>query len=139
MKTTVWILGDQLNPRISALAGLDVDQCTVLMIESFPRARRLPFHKQKLTFVWSAMRHFAQELREFGYTVDYYQAQSSLKSALEAHIREYEPSRLRIMETAEYGRSRRLARWIARATSSLPTPLSPVMSTGLLLSATAST
>jgi deoxyribodipyrimidine photolyase-related protein len=55
------------------------------------------------------MRHFADELRELGYTVDYYAAQPGLKPALEAHLGKFHPRFLRLMETAEYGRSARLA------------------------------
>ncbi len=109
-KTSVWILGDQLNPRISALQGLSSSECVVFMVESLAVARRRPYHKQKLALVWSAMRHFALELRELGYTVDYYEAQPSAKSALEAHIDKHRPARMRLMETAEYDRSSRLAR-----------------------------
>jgi deoxyribodipyrimidine photolyase-related protein len=108
-KTTVWILGDQLNPGISSLAEIDQSECVVLMIESLARARQRPYHKQKLVFIWSAMRHFAQELRELGYQVDYYEAQPDLKMGLDAHLKKYRPSRLRLMETAEHGRSARLA------------------------------
>ena len=63
-ETTVWVLGDQLSLRISAFEGLSPSECVVLMVESLARARRLPYHKQKLTLVWSSMRHFAQELIE---------------------------------------------------------------------------
>jgi deoxyribodipyrimidine photolyase-related protein len=72
-------------------------------------ARRRPYHKQKLALVWSAMRHFAQELRELGYEVDYYPAQPYFKPALKAHMAKHQPTHVRLMETAEYGRSARLA------------------------------
>ncbi len=108
-KITVWILGDQLTPDISSLADLDPAACDILMIESLSRARALPYHKQKLTFIWSAMRHFAEELRELGYTVDYYEAQPTLKAALDEHLDKHQPAQFRLMETAEYGRAARLA------------------------------
>jgi len=108
-KTTVWILGDQLNPSISALKGLPTSECAILMVESLARARRLPYHKQKLALIWSAMRHFAQELRELGYSVDYYEAQPHATTALDAHIGKYQPTRIRLMETAEHSRSAQLA------------------------------
>jgi deoxyribodipyrimidine photolyase-related protein len=34
-------------------------------------AEHVPHHRTKLVFLFSAMRHFAQELREMGWTVDY--------------------------------------------------------------------
>ena len=106
---TIWILGDQLNPRISALEDVKPSEGVVLMVESLAIAHRRPYNKQKLALVWSAMRHFAQELRELGYEVDYYAAQPHLKPALEAHVAKYRPTHMRLMETAEYARSERLA------------------------------
>ena len=84
------------------------------MIESLARARQRPYHKQKLVFIWSAMRHFAQELRELGYQVDYYEAQPNLKVGLGAHFKKYRSSQLRLMKTAEFGRSERLADLVER-------------------------
>ena len=109
MTTTVWILGDQLTPRLSSLAGLTPDNCVILMVESLNRARQRPYHKQKLTLLWSAMRHFAAELRQLGYTVDYYPAQPKFSPALATHLTHYQPTRLRVMETAEHGGAARLA------------------------------
>lgn len=103
--TTVWVIGDQLTPKISSVSGLKPDECVVLMVESTQHARRLLFHKQKLILIWSAMRHFAEELERLGYTVDYYQSAPNFRQALSKHIQLYEPSRIRIMETAEYGLS----------------------------------
>jgi len=107
-KTTVWILGDQLSLRISSLKELQPSDCVILMIESIEHCRRLPFHKQKLVLVWSAMRHFAEELRELGYEVDYYQAASSFGGALRKHIEQHGVQRLRMMESAEFGVTDRL-------------------------------
>ena len=106
---TIWILGDQLRTDHGALANLAPSECVVFMVESLQRARALPYHKQKLALVWSAMRHFAEELRAAGYTVDYHAAQPDARTALEAHLAAYQSQRLRLMETAEHGRSWRLA------------------------------
>jgi deoxyribodipyrimidine photolyase-related protein len=114
MKTTVWILGDQLSPHVSAFDGLEPSDCTVLMIESLSRARWMPYHKQKLVLVWAAMRHFAEELHNLGYSVDYHTAQQDLMSPLAAHIQRHRPARIRLMETAEVGRSARLA-WLVQS------------------------
>jgi deoxyribodipyrimidine photolyase-related protein len=108
-RVTVWVPGDQLNPRISSLAGVDPEDCTVLMIESVRRARLLAFHKQKIAFVWSAMRHFAAELRSLGYQVDYFEECENYRTAVARHLRKRQPEKVRIMETAEYGGSDRLA------------------------------
>ena len=43
----------------------------VLMMEVVEEATYVKHHKQKLTLIFSAMRHFAEELRRDGFTVDY--------------------------------------------------------------------
>ncbi len=106
---SVWVLGDQLCADHGALADLSPSECVVFMVESLQRARTLPYHKQKLALIWSAMRHFAEELRAAGYTVDYHAAQPDARTALKVHLEAYQPQRLRLMETAEHGRSQRLA------------------------------
>ncbi|WP_416839422.1 cryptochrome/photolyase family protein [Haloferax sp. DFSO52] len=64
---TVWVLGDQLNLEATPLQHED----HVLMIEAHEFGERLPYHPQKLVLVFSAMRHFRDELRERGYEVTY--------------------------------------------------------------------
>lgn len=108
--TTSWILGDQLTPRASSL--LAPDRCVVLMVESLRFAQRIPYHKQKLVLVWSAMRHFAGELRTAGYEVDYHEMAEDFETALDAHLRRYQPPVVRIMETAEYGVADGLAKLV---------------------------
>ena len=63
---TIWILGDQLSPEHAALARSDPGSARVLMVESKARGSMLRYHQVKLVLVYSAMRHFAQELRERG-------------------------------------------------------------------------
>ena len=41
------------------------------MVEVMGEARQVPHHKKKIAFLFSAMRHFAQELREAGIRVIY--------------------------------------------------------------------
>lgn len=67
----VLVLGDQLNRSVEPLASADPEVTRVLMIESAALAEGLPHHKQKLVLVFSAMRHFAQELEADGFDVEY--------------------------------------------------------------------
>ena len=60
------ILGDQLDPGISALKGADKARDVVLMVEVAEEATYVPHHKQKLAFLFSAMRHFAAGLAAQG-------------------------------------------------------------------------
>lgn len=65
------VMGDQLSPAISSLAGCDPARDVVLMVEVAQEARAAPNHVQKLVLIWSAMRRFADQLRQSGLTVDY--------------------------------------------------------------------
>jgi deoxyribodipyrimidine photolyase-related protein len=69
---TVWVLGDQLSVDTTPLRSAD----SVLMIEAHGFGERRPYHPQKLTLVFSAMRHFRDDLRDRGYDVTYLQADS---------------------------------------------------------------
>jgi deoxyribodipyrimidine photolyase-related protein len=66
-----FILGDQLTRSISSLRGLDPSRDVVLMAEVWDEATYVPHHKQKIAFLFSAMRHFAEELRREGIAVDH--------------------------------------------------------------------
>ena len=65
------ILGDQLSRSISSLAELDPQQDHILMCEVRDEATYVKHHKKKIALVFSAMRHFAKELAEDGYNIDY--------------------------------------------------------------------
>ena len=67
----VFILGDQLSPRISSLAKANPETDKVLMVEVMEEATYARHHKKKIAFLFSAMRHFAEELRGNGWRVDY--------------------------------------------------------------------
>jgi len=69
--TLILILGDQLTPAISSLTACEPSDSVVLMAEVWDEATYVRHHKKKIAFLFSAMRHFAQELREAGWTVDY--------------------------------------------------------------------
>jgi deoxyribodipyrimidine photolyase-related protein len=101
---TAWILADQLSPENPALEGAD----RVLMVESLAAAGRLPFHRQKLHLVWSAMRHFARELERDGVEVDYRKA-ASLTDGLAGHIARFNPDSVALLEPATIGAGKRLS------------------------------
>ncbi len=71
MKSLRLILGDQLSPDIATLRGVDKTRDVLLMVEVAAEATYAPHHKQKLAFIFSAMRHYAAERRAEGFTVDY--------------------------------------------------------------------
>ncbi|MGQ9896336.1 MAG: cryptochrome/photolyase family protein [Acidobacteriota bacterium] len=100
---TIWILGDQLVRRHPAFEKVERSKTRVLMIESVAHARRVRYHKQKLVFLFSAMRHYAEELRALGWTVDYYREQPDFETGLATHLRRHRPTRIWLMEPNEYG------------------------------------
>jgi deoxyribodipyrimidine photolyase-related protein len=71
VKRLILILGDQLTPNLSSLRAADPRDSVVLMAEVRAEASYVRHHKKKIAFVFSAMRHFAEELRSAGWTVDY--------------------------------------------------------------------
>ena len=71
MRTLRFLLGDQLTHGVSALDGLDAQTDVVLMVEVAEETTYVRHHKQKIALILSAMRHFAEELRRRGVTVDY--------------------------------------------------------------------
>ncbi|KKC31521.1 cryptochrome/photolyase family protein [Devosia psychrophila] len=67
----VVILGDQLTLDVTALRASTPETAVVLMAEVGTETSYAWHHKQKLVLVLSAMRHFADELRQHGWMVDY--------------------------------------------------------------------
>lgn len=65
------VLGDQLTHSLSALGDADPATSLVLMAEVMSEATYVKHHKKKIAFLFSAMRHFAEELREKGLKVRY--------------------------------------------------------------------
>jgi deoxyribodipyrimidine photolyase-related protein len=70
-RNLVLVFGDQLNADSAAFDGFDADQDAVLMMEVKAEATYVPQHKIRLALFFSAMRHFAADLRDRGYTVHY--------------------------------------------------------------------
>ena len=70
-QTLVLILGDQLSMNLSSLRSADRTSTHILMAEVHEEASYVLHHKKKIAFIFSAMRHFAQELEMEGWTVTY--------------------------------------------------------------------
>jgi deoxyribodipyrimidine photolyase-related protein len=67
----ILVLGDQLSPNLSALAAADRDTDLVVMAEVADEAAYVRHHPKKIAFVFAAMRKFAAELAQAGWTVAY--------------------------------------------------------------------
>ena len=102
MTLGIWVLGDQLNAAQAALAGVDPAAVRVLLVESSSVLHQRSYHRQKLVLVWSAMRHFAEELRSGGWSVDHLQC-DSFAEAVQGWIDSHGIHELRLMEPADRG------------------------------------
>ncbi len=91
----VLILGDQLDEASSALADLDPAQDVVLMVESTEESTHVWSHKARTALFLSAMRHFAQGLREREIHVHYraldVENDATLADGLRAAVAHFKP------------------------------------------------
>ncbi len=71
MTVLVPVLGDQLSHGLASLQGCDPADTVVLMMEVAEEATHVRHHQAKIALIFSAMRHFAAELRERAWRVDY--------------------------------------------------------------------
>jgi deoxyribodipyrimidine photolyase-related protein len=68
----VLVLGDQLDIDAAVLEALDPARDAVVMAEAREEATHFGSHKRRLVAFFSAMRHFAEELRAAGIPVHYH-------------------------------------------------------------------
>lgn len=104
-KISVWILGDQLLERhpalVAAEAAVGREDLRLVMVESRQRTGKLPYQRKKLVLLFSAMRHYAAELRRQGYQVDIVQA-TTFAEGLRQHVLSWQPVQLITMAASEY-------------------------------------
>ncbi|AZB43109.1 cryptochrome/photolyase family protein [Bacillus sp. FJAT-42376] len=87
---TVWVFGHQLTMKLKGIQEMDPSKDIILMIEAKSRSRWQDYHKQKLVLLFSAMRHFAEELKEHGYKVDYRKC-DSFEDGWKEHADQFKP------------------------------------------------
>jgi deoxyribodipyrimidine photolyase-related protein len=110
------ILGDQLSHSISSLKDLDKDTDVVLMCEVKEEATYVKHHKKKIAFLFSSMRHFAEELKDKSINVHYTKYDDknnvgSFTAEVERAIKEYKPDEIIITEAGEYRVQQELESW----------------------------
>ena len=69
MTTTVWVLGDQLDRSLTALAEASPRTHRVLIVESDAKIASKRWHVQRAHLVVTSMRRFATALRDEGFDV----------------------------------------------------------------------
>lgn len=116
-RTLRFVLGDQLSRGLSALADCDRDSDIILMCEVWDEATYVRHHKKKIAFVFSAMRHFAKDLRADDCSVDYQKLGEhdgeSFTDALKAAIERHDVDRVICTEASEWRVLEMQKRWAA--------------------------
>ncbi|APX22345.1 MAG: cryptochrome/photolyase family protein [Rhodobacteraceae bacterium] len=102
-----FVLGDQLSRGLSSLADLDPENDVVLMVEVGDETTYVAHHPQKIALILSAMRHFAEELRDRGVTVDYVTLDDpdnthSFSGELARAVKRHKPGRVVATEPGEW-------------------------------------
>lgn len=101
------ILGDQLSHNLSSLSDIDAEADTIWMCEVAEEATFIKHHKKKIAFIFSAMRHFAEELRQKGCDVHYTKLDDadnagSFRGEVERAIEQLWPEKIVVTEPSEY-------------------------------------
>lgn len=111
---TLWLLGTHLD----ATADYLDDHDRILMVEAESFADRRAYHPHKLTLVFSAMRHFRDELREAGHEVEYRQTET-FGDALDTHFEAHPGDDLTMPRPASHGAADRLRELVEARDGSL--------------------
>lgn len=98
MAVGIWVLGDQLWNQQAALLSCEQQRkkTPVILIESLQYAKQRRYHRQKLVLIWSAMRHFADELRSNNWSVTY-EIAKDFEAPLKTWIKTNNITELRVM------------------------------------------
>jgi deoxyribodipyrimidine photolyase-related protein len=118
------VLGDQLSRNLSSLEGLTPGEAVILMMEVWDEATYVRHHKQKIVLIFSAMRHFAEEMRSAGWQVDYVTLDDpdntgSFTGEVVRAAERHGPREVRVTEAGEWRVQRGLEEWEGR----LPCPV----------------
>ena len=88
MKRILYLPFDQLHRKYGVLKGADPESDLIVMVESARMVTGEHWNKVRLYFLISSARHFAAELRNEGFTVEYLQhptTQAGLQAIAQLH------------------------------------------------------
>ena len=113
------VLGDQLTPAITSLSAANCAHDTILMVEVAEETSYVRHHKKKIAFLFSAMRHFAEELRTTGWLVDYVTLDAqentgNFTGELARAIERHKADGVLVTEPGEYRVKEMIAGWQAK-------------------------
>jgi deoxyribodipyrimidine photolyase-related protein len=101
------VLGDQLSASLASLVDCNKDEDVILLCEVWDEATYVKHHKKKIAFLFSAMRHFALDLQQQGYRVDYVRLDDPLNTGsfggeVRRAITRHQPDRVVVTAAGEY-------------------------------------
>jgi deoxyribodipyrimidine photolyase-related protein len=106
LRDLVLVLGDQLDSQSSVFDGLDADSDQIWMAELREESEHVWSHKARTALFFSAMRHFANTLKQRGLPVRYLRIGAhpftGFGDALEAAIAAERPQRLVVVEPGDH-------------------------------------
>jgi deoxyribodipyrimidine photolyase-related protein len=110
------ILGDQLTRDLASLRGRAKDDTVILMMEVWDEATYVKHHQQKIALIFSAMRHFAAELEEAGWTVDYARLTApenagSFTGEVARAVERHNPREIHVVEAGEWRVQQAIEEW----------------------------
>ncbi|MFP8490297.1 cryptochrome/photolyase family protein [Gracilimonas sp. Q87] len=106
-KNAVFILHDQLNLDTWP-SWIREEKPLLIFIESAAKGKTLPYHKKKLVYLLSSMRHFAIECAEAGFPVYYHSTKQHYDRALKDILSQYEDLHFTFMTPSEWDSRERL-------------------------------
>jgi deoxyribodipyrimidine photolyase-related protein len=129
-----FIFGDQLDHNLATLKDINKKTDVVFMCEVMEELTYVKHHKQKIVFVLSAMRHFAEELRKKGIQVHYVKFDDvhnsgTFEGELSRFITEMKPDQITLTEPSEYRVKEKISSWSA----TLPITLNLLSDTRFLI------
>jgi deoxyribodipyrimidine photolyase-related protein len=78
MKRIIYIPFDHLHRKFGALKDADPKHDLIVLVESARMTIGRNWHKERLFFLISSARHFAQSLEEEGFTIEYLKAETTV-------------------------------------------------------------
>ena len=116
MTTVRLILGDQLSHSMSSLRDCQQTSDVILMCEVWNEATYVKHHKKKIAFIFSAMRHFASELSQRGYHVEYTKLNDpknsgSFSGEIKRILDRYDIERIIVTHPGEYRVLHEIQKW----------------------------
>lgn len=106
-RNIIFVLGDQLSLNLRGLRDANPNQDAILMCEVRAETDYVGHHKKKIAFLFSAMRHFAADLEDRGFSVRYVKLtdpdnSGSFTGELSRAIDDLKPEKVMLTEPGEW-------------------------------------